>query len=378
MSKRTKARQEQPPLRGPRIRTHAILSVAIVVLVATNMLMWQQLRQASTGGPALNILRQPATTPADTGLGDFKCVNAHDHLFSRKYIDKYLRAAETTGVVRTLFVASSAFTLYGKGHEATEGNEANTLEILHVARQHPGKIIPFCTLHPSAPDPVGTLRRYVDEGAMGIKLYTGHGNFYDRPLDCDEMLPLYAYCQETNLPICWHVNFLRYADEFERVMAEFPDLTAIVPHWGVAFWRPRGPEYQRFLKMLDTYPNLYTDTSFGTREILVGGLEIVSREHDLFRDFFDKYADRTLWGTDMVVTGNREKTEEWIEAVLRACRDVLEKDTYHFYMGAKGSPHADKKANNIYGVFRGLNLPDDILRKVYETNMNKLFPPDNG
>ncbi len=62
----------------------------------------------------------------------------------------------------------------------------------------------------------------------------------------------------------------------------------------------------------------------------------------------------------------------------RACRDVLEKDTYHFYMGAKGSPHADKKANNIYGAYRGLNLPDDILRKVYETNIDKLFPPDDN
>ncbi|NIA13008.1 MAG: amidohydrolase family protein [Nitrospiraceae bacterium] len=376
MPKQTQAQQNQAPQRGSRNGVVAILSVVIVVLVAANMLMWQQLRQASAGGGPLSILAQPATTPSDAGLRDFKVVNAHEHLFSRKYLDKYLRAAESTGVVRTLFVASSDFTLKGKGYEATKGNEANTLEILHVARQHPGKIIPFCTLHPGDPDPVGKLRRYVEEGAMGLKLYTGHGNFYDRPLDCEEMLPVYAYCQETNLPICWHVNFLRYAGEFERVMRQFPNMTVIVPHWGVTFWRPRGPEYQRFLKMLDTYPNLYTDTSFGTREILVGGLEIVSRERDLFRAFFEKYADRTLWGTDMVVTGNREKTEEWVEAVLRACRDVLEKDTYHFFMGAKGSRHADKKANNIYGVYRGLALSDDILRKVYETNIDKLFPPE--
>ena len=76
----------------------------------------------------------------------------------------------------------------------------------------------------------------------------------------------------------------------------------------------------------------------------------------------------------MVITGNKEKTPEWIEAVLRACRDVLEKDIYYFYMGARGSPYADLRANNIYGVYRGLALDDAILKKVYETNIEKLFP----
>jgi predicted TIM-barrel fold metal-dependent hydrolase len=189
------------------------------------------------------------------------------------------------------------------------------------------------------------------------------------------MEEIYTYCDQTRLPICWHVNITKYLAEFDRVMQRHPNMVVIVPHFGVTFFQPRQQPFKDFQRLLDTYPNLYTDTSFGTRNILVSGLEAVSADVETFRAFFNKYSDRILFGTDMVITGNKEKSAEWIEAVIRACRDVLEKDSFHFYMGAKGSAYADPKANNTYGAYRGLNLPDDILRKIYETNINKILPP---
>ena len=35
--------------------------------------------------------------------------------------------------------------------------------------------------------------------------------------------------------------------------------------------------------------------------------------------------------------------------------------------------YAARIAHNPYGIFRGLNLDDEILRKVYVTNVDKLF-----
>jgi len=350
----------------------ALFGAAFAALILSNLLMYSRL----TGEMERrrNQTRQiPATFEA--GFRDFEVVNAHDHLFSRKYLDKYLRAANDTGVVRTLFVASSEYTLMGAGHDQAKGNHENTMEVLAAAAENPGKIIPFCAVHPDDPQKLERLKSYVEQGAQGLKLYTGHGNFYDHPLDWDGMEEIYAYCEETRLPICWHVNLTRYFDEFERVMRRHPNLIVIVPHFGVTFYRPRSQKFREFQRLLDTYPNLYTDTSFGTRQILVAGLEVVSDNLDIFRAFFEKYSERILFGTDMVVTGNKEKTQDWVTAVLRACRDVLEKDTYHFFMGAQGSPYAYGKTKNVYGAYRGLNLSDEILRKVYETNINKIIPP---
>lgn len=313
-------------------------------------------------------------TAAESGESPiYNVVNAHDHLYKLEHLPKYLEAARNTGIRRTLFVASSAFTFLGKKGKKEDLNDWSSLEILKAAKQQGPKIIPFCTLYPGDPDKLEKLKSYVAQGVQGLKLYSGHSNFYDRPLDDPGMMEVYAYCEEIGLPICWHVRLPYYKKEFRRVMQAHPKLKVILPHFGVAFYQPSPAGFRELRSLLDTYPNLYVDNSFGTRSILVHGLELVSRHRDFFREFYLTYSGRILFGTDMVVTGNKEKTEEWIEAVIRACRDVLEKDRYHFYMAAKGSPYAYKAANNLYGELRGLALPEDALRKIYETNIDKIL-----
>jgi hypothetical protein len=43
-------------------------------------------------------------------------------------------------------------------------------------------------------------------------------------------------------------------------------------------------------------------------------------------------------------------------------------------MAAAGSGYEYEPAHNAYGELRGMNLPDSILKKIYETNPQKLFP----
>lgn len=365
---------ERPPVNYLQL----LASVLAVLLLGTNMVTWfyfqDQLNRAGAT-PAAAVPGRSATAPppATALLGEYHITNAHDHLYMLKHLDKYLEAAEKLGIARTLFVASSEFTFLGAKGDPKKLNDWNTKEILKAAKEHPGKIIPFATIHPDDADKVELLKGYVAEGVMGLKLYTGHSNFHDRPLDAEEMLPVYQYCEETGLPLLWHVNMEKYTGELFWVLEKYPNLTAIIPHFGVGFWRPEGPVMKDVAKMLDTYPNIYVDSSFGTREILVGGLEKVTANLDFFKDFYAKYQDRIVWGTDMVVTGNSEKTEPWIESVIRACRDVHEKDYFTFWMAAAGSGYAYGAKDNVYGEERGLNLPPEILKKIYETNIDKVL-----
>lgn len=349
-------------------QTGLLVLVALLLIASTNLITYALVRQSSIQGAT----PPPPTASADEPLGKFAIVNAHDHLYREQDLQKYLDAAAAEGVVKTLFVASSYFTFRGEGNSPAEGNEWSSEEILKVARKHPGKIIPFVTLHPDAPDPVKLLEGYVANGAQGVKLYTGHGNFHDRSLLAQEMLPVYAYCEKTGLPICWHVNLTRYGAEFTKVLLQFPKLKIILPHFGVAFYKPGGKEWKQLEQLMDLYPNLYVDCSFGTRDILVAGLERVSAQPQIFRAFYEKYQDRILWGTDMVVTGNKEKTTPWIRSILRACRDMHEKATYQFWMAASGCQYAARK-DNPYGLLRGLDLPDEILKKLYETNIENFL-----
>lgn len=355
-----------------RVATLATLVVLLVLsAVAGYIFVKNRARTASVGA---RMEKPTRDVGPDAPLADFKVVNAHEHLYKRAHLDKYLRAAEKTGIARTLFVASSEYTFAGKEGRRDALNDWSSMEIINASREFPDKIIPFCAIYPGDPDKLEKLKGFVQQGAKGLKLYTGHPNFYEnRPLDTPDMSPIYAYCEETRLPVCWHVSFRNYEPEFRRVMQQYPRLIVIIPHFGVTFFQPREAPFRRFQKLLDDYPTLYTDTSFGTREILVQGLYAIGRDPELFRAFFQKYSDRILFGTDMVVTGNSEKTEEWIELVIRACRDALEKETFYFPLAANGAKYAQKGIDNPKGEFRGFALPDEILRKVYETNIEKLF-----
>ncbi|MFC1735465.1 amidohydrolase family protein [Candidatus Hydrogenedentota bacterium] len=354
----------------------AFLLLVCIALIVTNILTYTTLNARID---ELEMAPGAAVTSApmvdQEKLKDFKVFNAHDHLFLIKHFNNYDKAAKRTGIAKTLFVGSSSFTIYGKKGKKDEMNDENSEEILKLARKYPKKVVPFCTIYPGDPKKLEKLKKFAEKGAKGVKLYSGHSNFYEkeRPLDAPEMLPVYAWCEENSFPICWHVRYDAFADEFLRVMGMYPKLKVIVPHFGVAFYRPNSKYWKLMETILDKYPNVYVDTSFGTRSILVHGLEIVSDNRKLFREFFDKYQDKIVFGTDMVVTGNKEKTPEWIEAVIRACRNVLEKDDYFFYMAATGSPYALKKAKNKYGRLRGLALSDDILKKVYETNIERIL-----
>jgi len=360
----TEQEQSEAPKQGkePLPRRGTVLAIAVALAVVVGAAFAYTM--VYTPPPERTVPEEPVA---------YAVVNAHDHLYREKDLERYFPAAEQTGVVKTLFVASSEFTIMGQGHDPAKGNEWNSREMLRLAKKYPDKIIPFVTLHPDDENKVGLLEAYRDEGAMGLKLYTAHGGFYDRPLLAEEMLPVYAWCEANNFPIVWHVNLTRYASEFTRVMLKYPKLKVIVPHFGQGYYRPGGREMQTLSEIMDHYPGVYTDTSFGTRQILVAGMESVSANPGPVIDFIEKYQDRVLWGTDMVVTGNREKTVEWQAEVLQACRDLLEKDVYYYSKARADSPYAKANSTNTEGKLRGLHLPPHILKKIYETNIEGFF-----
>lgn len=314
----------------------------------------------------------------------WKIVNYHDHLFKVEHADTYIPAARAAGVAKTVLCASSDYTIYGRGKTPEEtmarkmrGYDETFAEIVKAAEKYPGEVFPQSSIYPGDPDALEMLKRHHRLGAIGLKLYNGHSNFYEKdkglvPEGMDEVL---RYCSDNRLPIFWHVRFEPYLEEFEeKVLKRYPDLVVVVAHYGVAFWRPEGRSMQDLPRLLDAYPNLYFDTSLGTRDILVGGLAMMSRYIDKFKVLMNKYPDRFTMGTDMVVTGNPEKTASWFARVLWAVRDQLEKDRFRTDFAARWSIYRPKKGVlDADGTMHGLALPPEVLKQIYETTPDKLL-----
>jgi predicted TIM-barrel fold metal-dependent hydrolase len=128
----------------------------------------------------------------------------------------------------------------------------------------------------------------------------------------------------------------------DRMFARHPHTTFIALH--MANW-PEDLDYVSHL--LDTLPNVMVE--FGAREAELG------RQPRRAREFFLKYQDRIMFGTDNGMDEAMYRNHfRWLETA----------DEYFDYWGYPGQGRW-----KIYG----LDLPDSVLEKIYHKNAERIF-----
>jgi predicted TIM-barrel fold metal-dependent hydrolase len=321
-------------------------------------------------------------------------IDVHEHIQNLAKAEELLRAMDRVGIDRLVLLPSPIETLTLNGNSTFTDYRPNVDEVLRIAEAHPDRFVPFCTVSPQDEDALEYFRDCHQRGGKGLKLYNGHSFFYETfgtTLDSPRMMPIYAYAERNHLPVLFHVNAINYGDELRRVLDAFPDLVVNVPHFMVSSTNLSVVE-----DFLNTYPNLYIDVSFGHTPYMSAGLRRISRNTEGFRQFFESYQDRILFGTDMVLTDLEKKDQTYMEEVLNCYRNILERKTFSCgivsdyyqenfeanldaYERCK-APSGDfcqskKEKADSFGrwyeetrVLNGLNLPNRILKKVYVEN----------
>jgi Amidohydrolase len=140
----------------------------------------------------------------------------------------------------------------------------------------------------------------------------------------------------------------------DRVFARHPKTTFVALH--VGHW---AENLEAVGEMLDKFPNVHVE--IGAR---IG--ELGRQPRTAFR-FFDRYQDRILFGTDAIPLGTETPQQVFGEDLYRIYYRFLEtEDEYFDYAPARVPPQGRWR---IYG----LGLPDQILRKVYSQNAERVL-----
>ena len=229
---------------------------------------------------------------------------------------------------------------------------------------------------------VERLERLVERGACGIKLWKDLGlQLKDSGgkllrIDDERLAPLFEKARELSVPVMFHTAdpdafFLpidRFNERYEelaahpdwsfhgsryskrelleqrdRVFARHPKTTFVAAHVAES---SENLAYVR--EMLHRYPNVSVDIGARTAEL--------GRQPYRARQFFIDYADRILFGTDLLPEVN----------MYRLHFRFLETDDEYFEYPS----HASRQGRwNIYG----LHLPGEVLRKVYRANALRLL-----
>jgi len=320
--------------------------------------------------------------------------DTHEHIQGLAQAEMLLAADETTGIQKTLLLPSPIETLTLNGNKSFTGYKENTDEIFRIAEKYPNRFIPLCTVSPMDPNAAEYLQECIKKGGKALKLYNGHSYYHEvfkLPLDTPRMKPIYAFAENNKIPVLYHINIINYGQELEKILKAYPNLVMSVPHYMVS-----SVELEKVAQLLDKYPNLYTDISFGSPEFMAAGFRRISQDPGKFAKFFNDYQDRILFGTDMVLTDNASKDQAYMEEVLTCYKNLLEER--RFTCGAVSSYYEQalmdnknsyndcapkeggyceslKKKTEIYQQrfeeitgLNGLGLSDSVLSKVYWEN----------
>ncbi|WP_455393312.1 amidohydrolase family protein [[Eubacterium] cellulosolvens] len=308
-------------------------------------------------------------------------INTHDHIDNINVLGNWIYSQRLCNVSTTIMVGSPNSTFWSKPKgpfiKYLEDNEL----LLDMALDTNDEIIAFPTLNPNDEGNLERLKDYISRGARGLNLWTGHHGtlegswgettLYDwlGPLNRTDMYPIYEYCQENRIPIIWSNNLgvREVREQFWQILEKFPGMIIKVPHFGVCFRSYNLPFIEEFL---DKYEGGYTCFSWGHPDFVLEKFENISNGNrsEAIKQFFNKYQDRIMFATDIVPTDHPRKTLEWMRKHTQAYVDILSKENYHVEI-----KDFTPDGRDFIGDYRGLNLSDTILEKVYYKNAIKFL-----
>jgi predicted TIM-barrel fold metal-dependent hydrolase len=209
------------------------------------------------------------------------------------------------------------------------------------------------------------LSEWQQKGIVGYKIWVGVSPAVDNPANDPtftkmEQIGMIGASIHISQPYprnCTDpVLFWQAINAWERVLDRHPKLIVINAHMMDLFYSDEQLEYLQYF--LETYPNVYLDLAARLKDFY-------SMSHNKIRDFFIKYSDRILFGTDISDQPQKGRYQEVAEAYNR-CFKILETD---------GLFTSELFATSVQGkTIKGLSLPIDVLEKIYYKNAMKLYP----
>ena len=316
-----------------------------------------------------SIYRIPQT---DVRKARFPVIDVHSHVYVKDAggVNEWLKTMDDVGIERTIVMASGAGARFDTAME--------------LFGRHPERFEVWTGLDLSGADQPGfpakavaELERAVKDGARGVGELSdkggglrGSGGMH---VDDARMDPIFEKMADLGIPVNIHVAEDRWMYEvmdgtndglmnaskwrvtpgptvlgheeviatLERAVKKHPRTTFIACHFANTTF-----DLAMLARMFDGYPNLYADIAarFGETAPIPRYMQA----------FYAKYQDRLLYGTDMGTNAD----------MYRSTFRILESNDEHFYL---------ENLRLYHWPYHGFGLPDEILRKVYRENAQKIL-----
>jgi len=240
------------------------------------------------------------------------------------------------------------------------------------------------------------LEASFEKGAIGMKVWKNIGMVEkDRDgkvimIDNPKFDTIFNYLEKKGIPVCGHIGepkncwlpleemtvndgrqyfeehpeyhmylhpeYPTYKDQIEardNLLMKHPDLRFMGAHLGSMEW-----SLEEMASHFDMFPNMSLDVA-----ARISHLENHARtDWQKVRDFFIKYQDRIIYGTDQ---------GDWSADTLQLKADLHEVWVRDWKFLTTDSTMTSREVD---GQFKGLKLPREVVEKIYYRNARSFFP----
>lgn len=319
----------------------------------------------------VSIYKVPVTT---VNKAKYPVIDMHTHVYAKtpEEIEQWIKAMDDCGIEKSIVFTGSTGSKFD--------------DLVKLYSNYSDRFELWCGFDYSGydepgfgPDAVKELERCVAAGAKGVgeamykgKISANNASAQIRLPDDPKMDPLFEKCAELKIPVNihisedawmyekidsrndglmnsakWHIdteNGSKSHEEmlvrFENTLKKHPNTTFVAAHLLNCC-----ADLSYLGNLFDKYPNLYADISARYGEI--------APIPKFVNQFFEKYQDRIVYGTDF----------QFAEKVYRTTFRILQSSDEHFY-------------ENMFGYhwpLYGLALSDKVLKKLYNENAGKII-----
>lgn len=332
----------------------------------------------------------------------FPVIDAHNHLWGNWDVGRIVNVMDEAGILAYCDLTANVHVSWVEGgYSIGPGRIEDFFE--NCEADYPGRFYCFTTAAFAKPidkplfkdakdasrfvdETIQTLREHVALGARGLKilkelgLHYRDGNGKLIAIDDERLTPIFEEAGKLGIPVLMHqsdpVGF------FESVTPDNEHYDSLLKYSSWSFADPKFPRKDELIKnrdnlirrhpnttfllphvanyaekldyvsqLIDENPNVYIDFSARMDEL--------SRTPEKTREFFIKYQDRILFGTDMPASAE----------MYRSYFRFLETFDEGFI-----PPDYDGTFDRYRWKISGIGLPEDVLKKIYHLNALKIIP----
>jgi predicted TIM-barrel fold metal-dependent hydrolase len=344
-----------------------------------------------------------STKVTEIAKAAFPVIDAHNHLWGSRDIDRIVDTMNEAGVVSFANLTGNLEILFsGGGYTASPCDISGFIHDSNA--RYPGRFYCFTMAgfaHPAGLPLFHDHKKFVEEsieilnlhvglGAKGLKILKELGlqhrdsNGDLIPVDDPRLFPIWEEAGRLNIPVLIH-----QADPsgfFEPITPDNEHYGSLLKYPSWSFADPKYPRKADLLKRRDNLIRLHPHTTFilphvaNHAENISSVSQLLSENPNVYidfsaridelgrqpysaREFFIKHQDQIIFGTDM--PANIDSSVGMYRTYFR----FLETYDESFF-----SPDYDGTFNRARWPICGIGLPKVVLEKIYHKNILKVIP----